>query len=180
MNPKNVVARFMWPLIFMIGAISFFSIINDPSIKTLVYSDLLKEVDKTTIKKITIYSDGAVEGEFKAPQDGKTRFKSNIGEGDSAFLSRKLENQIPIPEIIKQNKVPSFWEIVLSWLPTIFIVGFFLYMMRGMMGGARGGLGNFMKPKAKLDQKLKPVFFKDVAGADEAKRRFVVAAWLRP
>lgn len=174
MNPRNVLGRFRWPLIFMIGVIFLFPIINDPSIKTLVYSDLLKEVDKTTIKKITIYSDGTVEGEFKAPQDGKTRFKSNIGEGDSAFLSRKLESQNPSPEIIKQNKVPSFWEIVLSWLPTIFIVGFFLYMLRRMSGsnmggGASGGFGNFMKPKGKLSQNLKPVFFKDVAGCDEAR-----------
>lgn len=171
MNPRNIVSRFMLPLLFLAGAIFLFSTINDPSIKTLVYSDLVKEIDKTTIQKITIYSDGAVEGEFKNPQEGKTRFKSNIGEDDSAFLSRKLESQNPSPEIVKKSVGSSFWSILFGWLPILVIIGFWLFMMRRMTGGgASGGLmRNFMKPKAKLSQSSKPVFFKDVAGCDEAR-----------
>ncbi len=177
MNPKNIVGRLMLPLLIILSAISFLYVFKDPGTTTLIYSDLLKEIDKATIKKITIYPDGAVEGEFTASKDGgKTRFESSIGEGDSAFLSRKLESQNPVPEIIKRNRVPSFLEMVLNLLPIILIVGFVLYIISRVnsvnSGGGNSSIGNiggFMRARIKERDKSKPVTFRDVAGCDEAK-----------
>ncbi len=171
MNPKNIVSRLFWPLLLISTALFLFSTSPSSNVKTLVYSDLVKEVDWATIKTITIYSNGTVEGEFKSPRDGKLFFKSSIGEDDSAFLSRKLESQNPVPEIRKQPAEPTFWGTILGLLPLLIFIGIFIFVMRGMGqgGGMKGGMGNFMKPKAKLDSNAKPVFFKDVAGAEEAK-----------
>ena len=171
MNPKNIVSRLFWPLLLISTALFLFSTSPSSNVKTLVYSDLVKEVDWATIKTITIYSNGTVEGEFKSPRDGKLFFKSSIGEDDSAFLSRKLESQNPVPEIRKQPAEPTFWGTILGLLPLLIFIGIFIFVMRGMGqgGGMKGGMGNFMKPKAKLDSNAKPVFFKDVVGAEEAK-----------
>lgn len=171
MNPKNIVYRFMWPVLIILIIALFILPNQDTSVKTLIYSELAKEVDAATIKKIVFYSDGTVEGEFKSAKDGLIRFKSKVGEDDSAYLSRKLESQDPVPEIRKENAVPPPWLGLLSWvLPIILLVGFWYFIMGRIAGGGMGGgLSNFMKSKAKLNQDLKPVFFKDVAGADEAK-----------
>ena len=64
----------MWPLLFVMGIVLLFSMNADPNLKILVYSDLVKEIDKATIKKIAIYSNGAVVGEFKTPQNSKKPF----------------------------------------------------------------------------------------------------------
>ena len=170
MNPKNIVNMSFW-LLFAVMVMVFFSWMNfDPSIKTLVYSDLFWQVDHANIKKITFYSDGSVVGEFKVAQEGKTRFQSDIGDSDSAFLSRKLESQNPVPEIKKQVATQSFGQMFFYILPLIVIMGFFYFMMQRMGGGGlNGGIGSFMRPRIKEREISKPVFFKDVAGADEAK-----------
>lgn len=170
MNPKNILYRFRWLFLILLFVFLFWPN-PDTSVKTLVFSDLVKEVNATTIKKIVFYSDDTVKGEFKSPRDGKSFFKSSIGEDDSAFLSRKLESQNPIPEIRKENVKPSPWLGLIGWLlPLILLLGLWYFIMGRMGGGGMpGGLGNFMKSKAKLNQNLKQIFFKDVAGADEAK-----------
>lgn len=171
MNPKNMVGRFLFPMLLLASIFFFFSTITNTAIKTITYSDLLKEVDGANIQKIIFYSDGKVDGQLKNTKDNKTHFTSNIGEGDSAFLSRKLENQNPSPEIIKKVAVPSFWLSLLGWLPIILLVGFFFFMIKRMNPGNmnNGGPGGFMRPRIKQGVGSKPIFFKDVAGCDEAK-----------
>ncbi|HEY4474486.1 MAG TPA: ATP-dependent zinc metalloprotease FtsH [Candidatus Paceibacterota bacterium] len=171
MNPKNILRMFLFPLLFLMSLLLFSIFNSNNKVQTLAYSDLFKEIDKATIQKIVFYKDGRVGGEFKSPQNEKKYFVSDIGEGDSAFLSRKLESQNPRPEIIKQNKTPSFWLMLAGWLPMIIIIGFFLYMAQKMNpnNSRSGGLGGFMKSKVKQQDGSKQITFKDVAGADEAK-----------
>jgi len=175
LNPKNIVYQLFWPLLIMAVFAFFFLTPANSVVKTLAYSDLVKEVDGATIKKIVIYSDGTVEGEFKTSQDGKTRFVSSIGEGDSAFLSRRLESQNPRPEIIKQSATSSFWSLLFGFLPIIIMVGFLFYMAKrtnqdSMKNSGFGGFGGgFMQSRIKERGDSKPVTFKDVAGVDEAK-----------
>ncbi len=171
MNTKKIVNVFVWVLYVMLGMVLFSIVTKKPDIKTLTFSDLLREVDSANVQKIVLYSDGLVEGQFKSLRDGHMRFRSNIGEGDSAFLSRKLEAQNPVPEIKKETATPSLWSTLIGLLPMIFILGFIFYMMRVNQGnGIQGGIKGFMKSRAKEQGiKSKPVTFKDVAGCDEAK-----------
>ncbi len=171
MNPKNVISQFGWPLIIAAGLFLLLSnVSSDPGANklTLAYSDLVKEVDNASIQKIVFYGDGKVEGQFKNPRDGKAYFSSNIGEGDSSYLSRKLENQNPRPEIIKKQATSSFGSMLFSWLPMLLLVGFWYFIMRRMsMQGS--GMNSFGKSKAKIVQNQNSVTFKDVAGVDEAR-----------
>src|SRR3989344_2849747 len=166
-DPKRVAGAFMLPFLILMSVVFFFLINTDPNIKTLTYSDLLKEIDWANIQKITFYSDGRVDGQFKSPRDGKTHFVSNIGEGDSAFLSRKLEGQNLVPEIIKQTSIPSLW---VTLLPIILLLGFFFFMVKMSSANMKNGvLGSLTKSEVKQQENLRPVTFRDVAGVDEAK-----------
>ncbi len=171
MSPQNVISNLVWSLIILMCAILFFNSVatNSATTKVLAYSDLLKEVDGAAIQKITFYSDGNVEGQFKNTRDGRINFKSNIGDGDAAFLSRKLESQNPAPEIIKETATPSFWWSLTGWLPTIVMISFLIFFMRQMRGGGNI-MTSFGKSKAKLSSdSQKKITFKDVAGVEEAK-----------
>ncbi|MCF7858150.1 MAG: ATP-dependent zinc metalloprotease FtsH [Candidatus Cloacimonetes bacterium] len=66
----------------------------------------------------------------------------------------------------KPNKLIG---VLLSWFPFIIFIGIWIFLMRGMRGGANQAF-SFGKSKAKLnaDGKTK-VTFKDVAGVEEAK-----------
>ena len=61
-------------------------------------------------------------------------------------------------------------QIFISWFPMLLLIGVWLYFMRQMQGGGKGGAFSFGKSRAKmLDENVNPVTFADVAGCDEAK-----------
>ncbi|MBE6957359.1 MAG: ATP-dependent zinc metalloprotease FtsH [Ruminococcaceae bacterium] len=62
----------------------------------------------------------------------------------------------------------SFFDILISFLPMLVMVGLFFFLMRGMAKG--GGMGGVGKANAKVYvEKSTGVTFADVAGQDEAK-----------
>ncbi len=61
-------------------------------------------------------------------------------------------------------------NIFVSWFPMLLLIGVWVFFMRQMQGGGRGGAFSFGKSKAKLlDESNNNVTFADVAGCDEAK-----------
>lgn len=114
--------------------------------------------------------------------DGMGTLWFNIGSVDS--FERNLENVQMEMNIDAANWIPVIYKSELEpsslsgFIPTLIIIGFFLYMMRRsaeMMGGRRGrkggGLfGSVMESTAKLINSTDiDVRFKDVAGCEEAK-----------
>jgi cell division protease FtsH len=61
-------------------------------------------------------------------------------------------------------------QIFISWFPMLLLIGVWIFFMRQMQGGGRGGAFSFGKSKARLlDESNNTVTFTDVAGCDEAK-----------
>ncbi len=61
-------------------------------------------------------------------------------------------------------------NIFVSWFPMLLLIGVWVFFMRQMQGGGRGGAFSFGKSKARmLDEANNNVTFADVAGCDEAK-----------
>lgn len=61
--------------------------------------------------------------------------------------------------------------ILISWFPMLLLIGVWIFFMRQMQGGGKGGAFSFGKSKARmLDKSNNKVTFKDVAGCDEAKQ----------
>jgi cell division protease FtsH len=72
---------------------------------------------------------------------------------------------------VKPREEPSLlMNILVSWGPMLLLIGVWIYFMRQMQGGGKGGAFSFGKSKARmLDENNNQVTFADVAGCDEAK-----------
>lgn len=60
--------------------------------------------------------------------------------------------------------------LFISWFPMLLLIGVWIFFMRQMQGGGKGGAFSFGKSKARmLDSTNNNITFADVAGCDEAK-----------
>ena len=65
---------------------------------------------------------------------------------------------------------PWYMTLLVSWFPMLLLIGVWIFFMRQMQGGGKGGAFSFGKSKARmLDSSNNNVTFADVAGCDEAK-----------
>ncbi|MFM8676102.1 MAG: ATP-dependent metallopeptidase FtsH/Yme1/Tma family protein, partial [Burkholderiaceae bacterium] len=71
----------------------------------------------------------------------------------------------------KAEEEPSvLMSIFVSWFPMLLLIGVWVFFMRQMQGGGKGGAFSFGKSRARmLDENTNAVTFADVAGCDEAK-----------
>ena len=61
-------------------------------------------------------------------------------------------------------------NIFINWFPMLLLIGVWIFFMRQMQGGGRGGAFSFGKSRARmLDESTNVITFADVAGCDEAK-----------
>ena len=72
---------------------------------------------------------------------------------------------------VKAREEPSIlFSLLASWGPILLLIGVWVYFMRQMQGGGKGGAFSFGKSKARmLDEANNTTTFADVAGCDEAK-----------
>ncbi len=110
-----------------------------------------------------------VRGAFNAADaaDGVFDEFSNYPEGFEGDLTG-LVQESGIPYSI-DSQPPGFWEVFISFLPWLFILGFMVFIFMQMQGGGNRVM-QFGKSRAKLVGKEQPkVTFDDVAGLVEAK-----------
>jgi cell division protease FtsH len=100
--------------------------------------------------------------------DGR-RF-STYAPTDPWLVSDLLKNNV-IVDAKPEAKQSFLMSIFISWFPMILLVGVWIFFMRQMQGGSKGGGPfSFGKSKAKqLDESTNKTTFGDVAGCDEAK-----------
>jgi len=132
---------------------------------TIAYSDFMDRVQTGRVdrvlfdeEKITVFENERIFTTFSPETDNS----SLIGELDAANIT--FERTPP--------KNPSLLlNVLISWLPFIFIIGLWVFFMRQMQGGGSGrGAMSFGKSKARLlNEDQVKVTFADVAGVEEAK-----------
>src|SRR5438270_364660 len=97
--------------------------------------------------------------------------KTNItySPGDIWMVGDLLKYGVKVDS--KQDEEQSFLaQVFISWFPMLLLIGVWIFFMRQMQGGGRGGAFSFGKSKAKmLDEANNSITFADVAGCDEAK-----------
>jgi cell division protease FtsH len=129
----------------------------------LDYSQFLDEVKQGHITKVII------EGRtLKATTtDGKSI--TSYAPSDLWMVSDLLKNGVSIQA--KPEEEQSFlMNIFISWFPMILLILVWVYFMRQMQGGGKGGAFSFGKSRARmLDENKERFTFVDVAGCDEAK-----------
>ncbi|MFH1813841.1 MAG: ATP-dependent zinc metalloprotease FtsH [Pseudomonadota bacterium] len=131
---------------------------------TIEYSEFLDEVKAGRIAKVEI------QGRTlnASTVDGK-RITSYAPPQDIWLVSDLLKSNVKV--VAKPEEEQSFlMSIFVSWFPMLLLIGVWIFFMRQMQGGGRGGAFSFGKSKARmLDESTNSITFADVAGCDEAK-----------
>jgi cell division protease FtsH len=131
--------------------------------KPMEYSQFIEEVKQGRIAKVTI--EGRV---LKGVKQTGERF-TTYSPSDPWLVSDLLKNQVIIEA--KPEEEPShLMNIFVSWFPMLLLIGVWIFFMRQMQGGGRGGAFSFGKSRARmLDESNNTITFADVAGCEEAK-----------
>ena len=193
---RGVLTLIAWALVLTVAFQYFNAYNNNAANKStsheIKYSDMISMIEKDQVKEI-LFKDSTI---YVTPVDGyvfteevtsgsKTETKTYTQSKDSGLTlyTVYLSNADLLPLLEKHNvaytgfyeaKMSPFLMIMIQYiLPTIFIVGAFMLVMRLMSksgGGGFGGIGSVGKSNAKVYmEKSTGVTFKDVAGQDEAK-----------
>ncbi len=160
MNPfyKNLA---LW-LVISLMMVMLFQIFKQPdkSSASVGYSDFLSMVESGSVSSVTIQGDNisgmSAQGPFKTytPKDPEM-----IG------LLRSKGVKISV----KPQEDSSWFQVLLSWVPMLLLIGVWIFFMRQMQAGG-GKAMSFGKSRAKLmTDSQEKVTFEDVAGIEEAK-----------
>jgi cell division protease FtsH len=158
---KNVAIWLVIALVLMTVFNQFSA--RQASQKAMEYSQFIEEVKQGRIAKVTI--EGRVLKGLKTTGERFTTYSPS----DPWLVSDLLKNGVIIEA--KPEEEPSLlMNIFVSWFPMLLLIGVWIFFMRQMQGGGRGGAFSFGKSRARmLDESNNTITFADVAGCEEAK-----------
>ena len=163
---------------------------REQPVDKIAYSQFKQDVKQDEVARVT-FRGQQILGNYKSHKNQQTEKNhaqnDNAGSRNPAPVDRfrTYRPQIQDPELIpllENHKVAVFAEkqeqnwlgrILISFLPWLLIIGFFLYSSKKFQKrvGGRSGIFGFGKSKAKRFQETgSDTTFEDVAGLDNAKR----------
>jgi cell division protease FtsH len=127
------------------------------------YSQFVEDVKAGKIKSVV------VEGRMLKAVTTEDKRVMSYSPGDIWLINDLLKYGVKVEA--KPEEEPSLlMNIFVSWFPMLLLIGVWVFFMRQMQGGGRGGAFSFGKSRARmLDESNNNVTFADVAGCDEAK-----------
>jgi len=127
------------------------------------YSQFVDDVKAGKIKSVV------VEGRMLKAVTTDDKRVTSYSPGDIWLINDLLKYGVKVEA--KPEEEPSLlMNIFVSWFPMLLLIGVWVFFMRQMQGGGRGGAFSFGKSRARmLDESNNNVTFADVAGCDEAK-----------
>ncbi len=154
----------MW-LVIGLTMILLFNLFNKPhgQSNSMTYSEFWSSVETGAIDKVSIQGEN-ITG---AGPDGRP-FKT-VAPADAELIPMLRQSGVNI-SVKEPEETPWYLTIFVSWFPMLLLIGVWIFFMRQMQGGGKGGALSFGKTRAKLQAEGEvKVTFKDVAGIDEAK-----------
>ncbi|TQK10909.1 MULTISPECIES: ATP-dependent zinc metalloprotease FtsH [Oxalobacteraceae] len=132
--------------------------------KTIAYSELLDDVKAKKIKDVVIEGSS-----ITATRQDDSKVRTTATMLDRGLIGDLRDNGVRFD--VKPPEEPSFLQqVFISWFPMLLLIGVWVFFMRQMQGGGKGGAFSFGKSKARMmDETNNTVTFSDVAGCDEAK-----------
>ena len=133
------------------------------------YSDFLEEVRTKRIKSVQLQEGAGGSTEIRARTSDDKELRTTATYLDRGLIGDLINNNVKFD--VKPREEPSFLlSMLASWGPILLLIGVWVYFMRQMQGGGKGGAFSFGKSKARmLDEANNTTTFADVAGCDEAK-----------
>jgi cell division protease FtsH len=136
---------------------------------TLGYSDFLEEVRNKNIKSAVIQEGQGGTTEIVAVTSDERRVRTTATYLDRGLVGDLIANGVKF-DVKPREEGSLLMTLLVSWGPMLLLIGVWIYFMRQMQGGGKGGAFSFGKSKARLlDENTNTVTFADVAGCDEAK-----------
>ena len=169
-NKKNVAKlagnAIFWLIFAGIIAMFWISGMFSSGLKNVAISSVISRANKGEIAKIVIQGNDVYvtpKGETK-PTEKSTKENGTIY--DQGLEKGKTEVEIKAVD----TSGDVFWNLAIIFVPTIAIIGFFMFMMR-QANGQNSQAMSFGKSRAKLyGEDKKKVLFEDIAGNENAKQ----------
>ena len=133
------------------------------------YSQFINDVQTGKVQSLTIEGHPLRGGQWLKGKRADGSTFSTFAPFDPQLVDLLIKNKIRFAA--KPEEEPSLlMNIFISWFPMLLLIGVWVFFMRQMQGGGKGGAFSFGKSKARmLDQDTNTVTFADVAGCGEAK-----------
>ncbi len=154
--------------VWMVIALVLFTVFKQfeghgQSSSTVSYTQFMKDAEEGRIRSVDVQGDVL----YVTPNTGQPYTLTS--PGDLWMVSDLMKYGVQVSG--KARDEPSLlMSIFVSWFPMLLLIGVWIFFMRQMQGGGRGGAFNFGKSKARLlDESNNVTTFADVAGCDEAK-----------
>jgi len=131
------------------------------------YSEFWNDITAGKVATATIMQkSNVVTGEFVDSVDGTADYKVDYLQEDENELSAALRDA---GVDVKVDPEPAgFWEILITFLPWLFLIGFMVFIFMQMQGSGNRVM-QFGKSRAKqVSRDMPKITFADVAGVDEA------------
>jgi len=175
----------LWMTLIWIVASFLLGPWHGPRRMNLSYSEFKQSVTDEKVAEITVRGQ-EITGKFKQPEEGKPQ-ATLFGEEETPqfnnFKTIRPSFQDPgLMDLLEKKDVTIhaesekrswWWTLIISVLPWVLIIGFFVYSSKKFqerVGGAAGPFG-FARSKAKLYTKsTSNLNFQDVAGLANAKK----------
>ncbi len=176
MKKKNLGGISFYIVLFLIILFMFGLMNYEPGIKSMVYSDLVKEIKSGNVSELVIEQTTAVATLRDEEEIQPNSNKRTVDIASIVILyqdaGEEIRQQMSDGSLKLSTPAPQAMPWWLSLLPTLLTVGvfvlfWFMFMRQGQGGGK---VMSFGKSNAKTSPANAPrVTFKDVAGADEEK-----------
>jgi len=159
---KNIL---LWLVIAMV-LMSVFNNFTNPTGNAnseIDYSTFLSEVKARNIAAVEI------DGEIIRGKTQSGEVFVTYAPNDPKLIDDLFYNGVEIATK-KEEETSLLMNLLISSFPILLLIGVWIFFMKQMQGGGRGGALSFGKSKAKmLTEDKNQVTFDDVAGVDEAK-----------
>nr|WP_269106621.1 ATP-dependent zinc metalloprotease FtsH [Massilia sp. TS11] len=157
----------IWVVVFLLLFLLFKQFDTQHSLggaKPIAYSELLDDIKAKRIKDVVI--EGA---NITATRLDDTKVRTTATLLDRGLVGDLRDNNVRFD--VKPPEEPGFLQqVFISWFPMLLLIGVWIFFMRQMQGGGKGGAFSFGKSKARMmDESNNTVTLADVAGCDEAK-----------
>ncbi|MDH3330576.1 MAG: ATP-dependent zinc metalloprotease FtsH, partial [Desulfobulbaceae bacterium] len=153
----------MW-LIIGLTMILLFNVFNKPQGQSsqMTYSEFWSSVESGIIDRVTIQG----EKILGTGQDGRPFM--TVTPDDTELIPMLRQSGVDI-SVKEPEETPWYFTIFVSWFPMLLLIGVWIFFMRQMQVGGKGGALSFGKTRAKLREGGETkITFKDVAGIDES------------
>ena len=112
------------------------------------YSDFLEQVRNKQIKSVTI-QEGQGGTEIIATTNDDKRVRTTATYLDRGLVGDLIANGVKF-DVKPREEGSLLMTLLVSWGPMLLLIGVWVYFMRQMQGGGKGGAFSFGKSKARM------------------------------